>query len=231
MERTKPAIVIADTHLGLRERKFLGIDLQSVTCEPENVSAFLHWLVELEEKGSWTLPLVTGEGNEPAQLELEPPGKLILLGDVLELWDSSERALDMCSRPILETLSKVRCEKIYVIGNHDNLLSELSGGSYPSGATSMLLAASTYPPQETKSAMQVLQVGDAAYLFLHGQQFDKLFVASGGLDQIVGLLRDGAVAFGGYSYFFALAFLAGLTLWCFNWRALGQPSRPFCWGS
>ena len=97
LEKEKPVIVIADTHLGLRERKLLGIDLQSVTCESETVSAFLHWLVELEEKGSWTLPLVTGEESEPAQLELEPPGKLILLGDVLELWDSSERALDMCS--------------------------------------------------------------------------------------------------------------------------------------
>lgn len=216
-EQNKPVIAIADTHLGLRCRRLLGLDLQSVSCEPEILSGFLYWLADLEEKGSCVLPLATGENNKPRQLKLEAPGKLILLGDILELWDSSERALDMCSKSILHTLSELRCEKIYVIGNHDNLLSELSGSSYPCGATSMPMTTSTYPPQGEKREMDFMQMDDAAYLFLHGQQFDKLFIASGPLDQTIGVLRDGAVALGHYSYFAAIAFLAGLVLSYLNW--------------
>ncbi|MGB9023694.1 MAG: hypothetical protein WCC94_09710 [Candidatus Bathyarchaeia archaeon] len=217
LEQNKPVIVIADTHLGLRCRKLLGMDLQSASCEPEILSGFLRWLADLQEKGSCVLPLAGGEDGKPFQFRLEAPSKLILLGDILELWDSSERALDACSRSILDTLSGLQCEKIYLIGNHDNLLSELSGSSYPCGAKSMLMTSPTYPPQTEKSEMQVVQIGDAAYLFLHGQQFDKLFIASGSLDRAIGFLRDGAVAFGEYSYFAAILFIAGLVLSCLNW--------------
>lgn len=138
MEERRPVIVIADTHLGLRPRKVLGINLQSETCEPTILSGFLHWLVDLEEKGSCVLPLAATASGE-REMELKAPGKLVLLGDILELWDSSQRALEMCGNSILQTLSELRCEKVYLLGNHDHPLSELAGSSYPSGATPMLL--------------------------------------------------------------------------------------------
>ena len=148
-------------------------------------------------------------------MELRAPGKLILLGDILELWDSSQRAVEMCGDSILQTLSKLRCEKLYVLGNHDNLLSELAGSSYPSGATPMLLTTPIYPLEKDKGAIEPMETDDAAYLFVHGQQFDRCFVASRGLDRLIGFLRDGAAAFGAYSKLLTLAFMVALatSLW------------------
>jgi hypothetical protein len=215
LEEKEPVIVIADTHLGLRPRKVLGMNLQSETCEPDILSGFLHWLVHLEDKGSCTLPLATSRGGEFGQIELKPPGKLILLGDILELWDSSQRAIEMCGNPILQTLSKLRCEKVYVLGNHDNLLSELSGSSYPSGATPMLLTTPIYPLEKDTGVIEPMETDNAAYLFVHGQHFDRCFVASRGLDRLIGLLRDGAVAFGAYSELLTFAFAVTfvISLW------------------
>lgn len=215
MEEKKPVIVIADTHLGLRPRKVLGIDLQSETCEPAILSGFLNWLVDLEEKGSCILPLAATMSGEPDQMELKPPGTLVLLGDILELWDSSQRAVEMCGTSILQTLSKLRCEKVYVLGNHDHPLSELAGSSYPSGPTPMLLTTPVFPPEED-GTIEPMEMDDAAYLFVHGQQFDRWFVASRGLDQFIGVMRDGAVAFGQYSKWLALAFVAALMISLWN---------------
>lgn len=221
MEQKDPVIVIADTHLGLRRQRLWKIPLQTVECEAEKLSGFLNWLVELQTKGSYTLPLASEEKQEPRLLKLRPPGKIILLGDILELWDSTERATDMCARSILQTLSGLRCEKIYVIGNHDNVLDELCGSSYPCGLTAMQLTTPIFPPLKD-GAIDPMETSEAAYLFLHGQQFDKWFVASSGLDRMIGLLRDGAVAFGEYSKILALAFLivlvVSITQWLLGWR-------------
>ena len=149
-------------------------------------------------------------------MELRAPGKLMLLGDILELWDSSQRALEMCGDSILQTLSKLRCEKLYVLGNHDNLLSELAGSSYPSGATPMLLTTPIYPLEKDKGTVEPMETDNAAYLFVHGQQFDKYFVASSGVDRLIGFLRDGAAAFGAYSKLLTLAFIVALATSVWN---------------
>lgn len=215
MEENKPVIVIADTHLGLRPRRPLGIDLQSETCEPTILSGFLNWLVDLEDKGKFIAPLAATARGE-REMELKPPGKLVLLGDILELWDSSQKAVEMCGNPILQTLSKLRCEKVYLLGNHDYPLSEFAGSSYPSGATPMLLTTPIYPPENDKAVIEPTEMADAAYLFVHGQQFDKYFVASRGLDQFLGIMRDAAVAFGQYSKLLASVFVVVLLISLWN---------------
>ena len=215
MREKEPIIVIADTHLGLRPRKVLGINLQSETCEPTILSGFLNWLVSLEEKGS-CLVSMAGETSEKQEMELKAPSRLVLLGDILELWDASQRGVEMCGNAILQTLSKLRCEKSYVLGNHDYLLSELAGSSYPSGASPMLLTTPIYPPEMVEATLEPVEMADAAYLFVHGQQFDKYFVTSRGLDQLIGILRDGAVAFGQYSKLIASAFVVALVISLWN---------------
>jgi hypothetical protein len=205
----KPVIVIADTHLGLRRKR---IPPQSLECEAEVLSGFIDWLVKLERVKTYSLLLASNETNASGHFELKTPGTLIMLGDILELWDSSQRALEMCSRSILDKISALQCNKIYVLGNHDGIMKELAGSSYPWGATSMKMINPTYPEQTNQQMMATLPTGDSAYLFLHGQQFDKLFVATGGLDDTIGFLRDGAIAFGKYSHILVPLFIASLVV-------------------
>lgn len=193
----KPVFVIADAHLGLKKKDFPP---QSLECEAEALSGFIHWLIDLERAGSCSLPLASDETNVTSRpFELKAPGTLVMLGDILELWDSSERALEMCSRSILDTIYELQCDKVYVLGNHDGIMNELAGSRYPWGATSMKIINPIYPEQTDQQEISTLLTEDSAYLFLHGQQFDELFVAFGGLDNVIGILRDGALAFGKYS--------------------------------
>jgi UDP-2,3-diacylglucosamine pyrophosphatase LpxH len=112
-------IVVSDLHLGGREDpgtgerfnrflKYLGTDFISVSdiCRSENAK----------------------KTNEPARNKrLFPPEKIILLGDILELWDSRNQDRN-CSfldafLPFL-TMRDMDCDVIYVTGNHDEDVAE-----------------------------------------------------------------------------------------------------------
>jgi UDP-2,3-diacylglucosamine pyrophosphatase LpxH len=97
-------IVISDVHLG------------STTSNHTDFSRFIDWMAALEKEGGKTIKL---NGKE---LLLKPPEKLILLGDILELWSPQDEDIKYTVQRSIEPFGKLvglGCEKIFVLGNHD----------------------------------------------------------------------------------------------------------------
>jgi UDP-2,3-diacylglucosamine pyrophosphatase LpxH len=65
-------IVVSDVHLG------------SATSNHPDFSNFIDWIAALEKEGGKTIKLSKKE------ILLKPPEKLILLGDILELWSPQD---------------------------------------------------------------------------------------------------------------------------------------------
>lgn len=189
MNKTKRSIiVVADTHFGLNKK--------DQVCDPNAFSEFLNWIRCLEEKGKETLNRgFWGRNNE--QIDLKPPEKIIFLGDVLELWDASKNSIDVSTRSIIQSLSALNCEKIYVLGNHDYDLVEIVG-KYPLGASSITIVDQEY----------YVTKGEKRYLFLHGHQFDKYFTLPSW--KLMPHIRRAALVFGSYAWIFVMLFLSDL---------------------
>jgi UDP-2,3-diacylglucosamine pyrophosphatase LpxH len=212
-------IVVADTHLGLRvTKRILGLG-NTVSCEPQILSDFIEWIKNLERTGKTTIKTINlGAGDvEKRERALKAPEKIVLLGDILELWDAPNRAIDVCSRSIIQSISELRCEKIYLIGNHDYASKGISG-KYPLGLSPIQIIEDVYPIQTGSSEdIATLPIGKDKYLFLHGHQFDRTFRSFGRLWEVVSMLRDGAEAFGLYSWLLVSLFLVFLVLNVLHW--------------
>lgn len=165
------------------------------------------------EKTSVTLGPWGGGRKEKV---LKPPEKVILIGDILELWDASDRAIEYCSRPILDLLEKLGCEKVYLLGNHDYDLKSLVG-VYPSGEHTLSIVEDCYPVQE-RGKVVALKKGDRDYLFVHGYQFDRLF--SFHPWKLLPGIRSGALAFGGYGDIFVCLLVLGIIAVALNYVVL-----------
>lgn len=205
MENGKCIIVVADTHFGLRNEAFF---------EPEVFSSFLRW-VKLLEKGE-VEPLKLGNNQQKV---LNPPEKIVMLGDVLELWDASDKSVDICARTITPLLSELKCEKVYLLGNHDDILYEIElygKHFYPLGARGLRIINTMYPTQDVKEEgvqkVRTIDLGDEKYLFIHGQQFDSYFIEIGPAYRIIAYLREAAMAFGHFSWIFVILFFIGIIL-------------------
>lgn len=116
----RSVVVVSDLHLGGGE-------------DPETVQRFCNFLDYIRtDFPSCRVECHTGDGfpdSCPATgRTLLPPARIILLGDILEIWDS--RNIDRNSAfldalfPILK-LRDMDCEVIYVTGNHDEDVSEI----------------------------------------------------------------------------------------------------------
>lgn len=114
IDPSKSVIVIADTHLGAQGEH---------SSRPLILNDFLKWVKKLEE-GKESISVELGSWGDGKKV-LKPPQELILLGDIIELWDATDRSIDFCSRPIFDLLGDLSCNKIYVLGNHDNDLIDL----------------------------------------------------------------------------------------------------------
>jgi len=126
-----PVMVIADTHLGLLAgQRFYGLRNDSQS-DALGVAGFVNWLGKLESKSA---KVIRGDWGDP--LEIRKPSHLILLGDYLELWDASDAAVEVSGRGIWNTMEKLTCEKIYLVGNHDFSSSQITG-RFPQGASSI----------------------------------------------------------------------------------------------
>lgn len=215
MERGKSTIVVADTHFGLRNEMFF---------EPEVFSGFLRW-VKLLENGK-AEPLKLGDWNTEKEKTLEPPEKIILVGDILELWDASDRAVDICIRTFASVFSELDCDKIYVLGNHDDILEEIASNQkhhYPLGAYDLHIIKEIYPsqdvPEEGVEKVRTLNVGNEEYLFIHGQQFDKHFVEIGRAYRIIAYMREAATAFGNFTWTFVIIFIFAVVFVLLTWAS------------
>jgi UDP-2,3-diacylglucosamine pyrophosphatase LpxH len=156
----------------------------------------LNWIKHLERGGKEKLDLGIW-GSSEKSVVLEPPEKIILLGDILELWDASAKSIDASTRYVIQLLSDLNCEKIYVLGNHDYDLLDIAG-DYPLGASKISI---------TDKGVTISK-GTEEYLFLHGQQFDKLFALPSW--QFMSSIRNVASAFGSYTWIFMILFAADL---------------------
>jgi UDP-2,3-diacylglucosamine pyrophosphatase LpxH len=202
-------VVISDTHLGLRPSTlYIPGFKNTLSCEPKILSDFLNWLKILEEGEQYSIKL-----SDNRKKRLLPPSELILLGDIIELWDASNRAIEFCSRDFNRAIAELECEKVYLLGNHDDILKEVST-ILPSGTSSLNIVTDIYPKQDTKPPY--IMRGARKYVFLHGHQFDSLTQLAGPFTKILAWVRDGAEAFGTFSWLIVGIFVGCAILWRFN---------------
>jgi len=189
----RSVIVISDTHLGLGPSTWNLPGLRNtLSCEPKILSGFLNWLKSVEEGEYYSIQLSDG-----SEKQILPSSELILLGDIIELWDASDRAIEFCSRDFNRAISELKCEKVYLLGNHDDVLREVST-TLPSGTSSLKIVTDIYPGQDEEPPY--IEKGAKRYIFLHGHQFDTLSQLAGPLSKSLGWVRDGAEAFGTFSW-------------------------------
>jgi UDP-2,3-diacylglucosamine pyrophosphatase LpxH len=194
-DSVKAMIVFSDTHLGLSSWK-RWIFQNTITSKPTIVHQFVRWLLDLESATAKEV-LVGNELGRISTKKLLSPDELVLNGDILELWDATDRAVDISSRSIFSDLMRLRCRKLYLTGNHDFAIKELEG-DYPWGDSGLDIMRDTYRPAEGK------KIGENYYLILHGHQMSQTMRIAPWI--IVSLLRDGAEAFGSYSWILVALF-------------------------
>lgn len=189
-DKNKSLIVVADTHFGLRK--------EAQVCDPKAFSDFLNWIKHLEGGGEeQVIPLGIWGYEQGKSLALKPPEKIIFLGDILELWDASVKSIDASTRYLIQLLPDLKCEKVYVLGNHDHDLLDITG-DYPLGASNVNI---------TDKEVRITK-GTEEYLFVHGQQFDELFALPSW--QFMSPIRNAALAFGAYTWIFVVLFAADI---------------------
>jgi UDP-2,3-diacylglucosamine pyrophosphatase LpxH len=164
--RNGSIIVVSDTHLG------------HCDCLNKTFSEFLNWVKTLQEDGKKTEKLKNGD-----KFEFENPGTMIMLGDILELWDPKE--CNPChifyhSYSILRSLYNLTCDKVYVLGNHDEALTVYAGEFKDESEGTLKIVPRHYP----ENPEDYLEVGKNRYFFIHGQQFDRLFCRLGSLSKL-----------------------------------------------
>lgn len=209
VEEPRAFIVLSDTHLGLRAGKRLYFFNNSVDHRPTHVDQFVKWLEKLQTEQEIEVPILMEESNASMKIipkKILSPDKLILNGDIFELWDTSDQSIQFASYSILSSISRLKCEKFYTIGNHDFANAELAGQEntgqafssvYPWGLSDLNILRDTYPaPKE--GLVNTLKVGENHYLIVHGHQFNKSFRVAPW--KIISTLRDGAEAFRLYSW-------------------------------
>jgi len=200
---TKEPVVyaISDTHLGLHEWTPKGHRER-----PLLVADFFRWLSALPEDG-YPLPMWNGRAVDTRVLRR--PDRLILLGDILELWEAENQAILFSVATVGSVLSRVPCQKVYVLGNHDNILQAVTG-RYPLGAENLEVVGDAYPVSDT-GEIRPLRIGDRSYIFIHGHQFDPVLHGRvGKLWPLLAPIRQIGAALGDYVWLFAALWVAAL---------------------
>lgn len=155
-------IVVSDVHLGSKVYDRYNRDM---------FCSFLNWVRGLENKEE-TIKCGTKD------VTIHKPENLILLGDILELWDPKDGDRDNVIKDSIipfSVLSDINCDKTYVIGNHDDSLGELEDDVnnvvLPNGKK-FTIYDRHYPEKRADTATGI-HIGKKSYFFLHGHQFDK----------------------------------------------------------
>ena len=113
-------IVVSDLHLGGAEDPDTS----------ERFCTFLAFLREGFQEHSVYCEHCSGEkgAGNGGQRTLLPPEKIILLGDILELWDSRQQDRNIAfldAVPPINELKQSDCDVVYVTGNHDEDMTEM----------------------------------------------------------------------------------------------------------
>jgi UDP-2,3-diacylglucosamine pyrophosphatase LpxH len=154
-------IIISDVHLGSKE------------CNHKEFCDFLEWIRGVEKQ-----PKIIKCKDE--EVIIKTPCKIILLGDIFELWTPKDLDRDNVIKDFMRPfslLSDINCDKIYVVGNHDDSLGELEKKVITetlNNGTRFNIYNRHYPKKDKKSDIASgLKIGNRSYFFLHGHQFDK----------------------------------------------------------
>ena len=104
-------LVVSDVHLG-------GVE------GPETINRMLHFLDKIESGTAKVVcnPEEQGDSRTPVTKTLLPPSKIILLGDILDLWNPRHQDRNYAFLDGLIfflKLQKIESDIIYVTGNHD----------------------------------------------------------------------------------------------------------------
>lgn len=155
-------IVVSDVHLGGHSN---NQPYQKELCE------FLTWIKELPSNGNDVV-----YGNEKT-LHIEPPTKIILLGDIIDIWDPKDQDRNNAIKDSVEPFSllhDIGCEKIYVTGNHDEDIEEIAttikNFEWKKGHN-FIFCRRHFP--EDENVLKGQEINGLHYSFLHGHQFDK----------------------------------------------------------
>jgi UDP-2,3-diacylglucosamine pyrophosphatase LpxH len=205
---------VADLHLGLRPSGWWAApghrqsrDVHS--DQPAKVAEFLRWLEAVPPDGSEVRVLHQGV---VVPRTLRRATHLILLGDILELWDGENANILFSAVPVGHVLSALKAEKVYVLGNHDSVLASL-GDSYPVGFPGLRVVEDSYPEADADGRVHPLTIGRQGFVFVHGHQLDLSFRAARWLRLlgVLGRLRQFGAATGAYAmWVFGLLFLIAL---------------------
>jgi UDP-2,3-diacylglucosamine pyrophosphatase LpxH len=186
-------LVVSDTHFGR------GLPSQ-LSCRPKEFTKFLEWVLQdrtvLLDRPCWT------------QRQVSFPRKMILLGDMLELWAPLKDRLvfENAYAPLakLQELGANGCEIIYVVGNHDYTISDYEGQyevAHVARVPSLRVVEDVYL--------------DGRYVFLHGHQLVKAFRFP--VWRVLGFIRRLVAALGEtLERAIALSFVITLMAWCFS---------------
>lgn len=173
-------IVVSDLHLGLKERDKV----------PEVFLLFAEFLKKVCSGKPSDNPDVTVDGKTR---KLFPPSKIILLGDIIDLWSprsNSRSSVLIDSYPVIQALFSLPADIVYVAGNHDDEISEIEGSFPRSGPEKLKVIKRHYPEgvmdTDGREKHHGILAGDHSYFFMHGQQFDLMFNVAGLLQNYPG---------------------------------------------
>lgn len=178
MEKKDAYIIVSDLHLGNDE------------CNQIEFCYFVEWIRNLENQ-----PHIIK--FKDAEITIKNPNKIILLGDILELWDPKDGDRDNVIKDSIRPfslLSDINCDKIYVIGNHDDSLGELDRKidfETLNNGTVFDIYNRHYPDEKDIYGNACgIKIGDKTYFFLHGHQFDKRQAIIIRVSNLIGELWD-----------------------------------------
>ncbi|OPY37434.1 MAG: Calcineurin-like phosphoesterase superfamily domain protein [Methanoregula sp. PtaU1.Bin051] len=175
--------VVSDIHLGANG-----------AC-PEEFTAFTRWLKTIPDPGicpDTPFTFRKGDQRKSERTCFRRPSKLILLGDILDLWDPRRQDRVQIVKDAVGPLACMHDfpgEIIYVSGNHDMDIDEIRetlDGRFSWSCTSgnspnFELSRDHYPATEKRrlpgidaeeTVLPGIIIGDVKYSFIHGHQLD-----------------------------------------------------------
>ncbi|MGB9370780.1 MAG: metallophosphoesterase [Halobacteriota archaeon] len=163
-----PVLVISDTHLGFEDgsaKRFQG---------------FMDYLTEWVHNRETTIEETDTKTGEKTIETLDAPQKIILLGDMLDLWISRDsntvRPYQQSFSP-LSSLIALNREIVCLVGNHDWILKHYATDKPRQlpGMAPFTVCRDSYPKPEADGRWKGERIGKRTYLFIHGHQFDPIF--------------------------------------------------------
>jgi UDP-2,3-diacylglucosamine pyrophosphatase LpxH len=166
-------IIVSDIHLGAQgthHDKF---------CE------FLKWIKGFPQR-TIRIPCKNEvDKSHDLTIDFAPLTKLILLGDIVDLWDPKDQDRNNVIQDALEPFSilhTIPCDKVYVTGNHDadvgGMFKKRNNFSWGNGSDFSIHRrhypepVTTYHKGKKRQVHHGLRINRTHYTFLHGHQFD-----------------------------------------------------------